>query len=1283
MVSQCVSKVKKIVFLFTILALNFSIVNAQQLKSYNLNWNDPIEYGLEGGQQYKAINFDEAQYDFSKGTLPYYSIAVFEQKNATLQNIRLENPQFAPLEQGELELIKNESIPASVEIEFFTSTFRKQNNGYVKLTPLRKNNRGEIEKLISFELAYDLGAAQARGRTKAMTFSSDSKLRNGNWFKIGVTKDAIFKLDYDFLKSLGMQVDQIDPRKIRLFGYGGGMLPEANDEKRPDDMVENAIKVVGEQDGQFNPGDYIVFYGEDQVEWGYDSSKQMFRHQLNRFSDTTYYFISPNLSLASSPKRIRKESPINQTVTYNTNTYDAYAYHEEDAVNLLKSGRVWLGEEFDAQLNRNFSFNIPNIAPNTKGKVELSVFARSSTESKFKLTTGGQQFSVPIDRADVNRYWGIFARSNRGFFEFTAAGGNQINMNLNYDKPRAISKGWLNSITVNAKSSLIFSSGSFFFRDIQSVGNQFSAFNIQSNKPIEVWDISDKYNIFEKQIEASGLNKRIVSASNQLREFVAFNELNQSDVYPFGKIQNQNLHGMPQADLIIVSHPKFMSQANRLANFHRTEGMKVNLVSPQQIYNEFSSGAQDLVAIRSFLKMFYDRASSEKDMPKYLTIYGDASYDYKHRLSNNTNFVPSFQARNSMDPVSSYVSDHYFGFLDDDEGEWLPNIQKAEAADVAVGRLTVKSEQEAEAVLQKIIHYSQPTTLNDWRNTIVFVADDGDGVIHMSQSNDLTQIVDEKGDDFIPKKIFLDAYQRVSTAGGQRYPGANKDLNQSVQNGALFVNYTGHGGETGWTAERVLAIADITSWDNNDNLPIFITATCEFTRFDDPKRTSAGELTLLNPEGGSIALMTTTRLVFSSPNYLLNRIFYDKVFKRKADGSVKRLGDIFLEVKNINAHSLNSRNFSLLGDAAMKMAIPEYNVVTTKINGNPIGQLDTLLDTLKALSQVTVSGYVADAQGNRLKNYNGTVMPTVFDKVRKKKTLNNGGGGVFSYQERDRRLFKGKATVTNGEFSFQFIVPKDISYNFGNGKIHYYTENGLIDGNGATDQLIVGGSSDSLIQDDQGPDMQVFMNDQSFVPGGITSDNPILLVDLFDDLGINTVGGGIGHDLVAVLDGNTEKAIVLNDFYEAEADDFKKGVIRYPMKNLSEGNHTITVKAWDVANNSAEKSIEFTVLEEKEIEIQNVLNYPNPFTTNTEFIFQHNQAGIPLDIKLEVFTVSGKLVKSFTQTIVNDGFISRDLRWDGRDEYGDKIGKGVYIYKIKVRSQNGSTAEKFEKLVIL
>ncbi len=1259
----------------------FNLLQSQNFKSYLIKWNEPIDYGLEGEKSSKVLNFDLAQYEIAESKLPILIDLIAENKFENISSVRITNEVFEPLSPEELKVIGTEKLNIDIEVDFVNSTYRKKINSYVKLTPLRRSSMGQVEKLISFDIEYSTEPIQRSFGQKSMSFASESKMKDGDWYKIGVTKDAIFKLDYTFLKQLGLDIDNVDPRKIRLFGYGGGMLPEKNDEPRPDDMKENAIIIEGEQDGVFNQDDFIIFYGEDQVDWKFYQNFNMFRHSVNLFSDTTYYFI--NIAQENG-LRVRKESAseidpsiINNPLTYISNSYDAYDYHEVDNVNIIKSGRLWLGEVFDNQLSYNFSFGFPNVITSETGKVELNTYARSASSSRYTLAINNQSFTSSLAPVNTSLYWAQFASAARDFFNFNP-NSTVLNFNLSYNKPLSTSRGWLNLLTVNVRSRLNFQSGNLFFRDIRAVGNDFTEFTIQTNKTIRVWDLTNKYNPLEKYLFVSGNDKKLYTESQELKEFVAFDSFDQLNVHPIGRVQNQNLHGNPQADLIIVTHPKFINQSNRLAQIHRNEGLKVNVVNVHQLYNEYSSGSQDLIAIRSYLKMLYERATSEKDMPKYVVMFGDASYDYKNRLSNNTNFVPSYASRNSLEPIYSYTSDDYFVFLDDNEGEWLAIEPSIETADLAIGRFPVQTSQEADGVIDKIVRYMSPSTMKDWRNRIVFVGDDEDRKVHMEQANRLAIIADEIGSSFNAKKIYLDAYQQVATASGDRYPGANSDIVQSVEQGAVIVNYTGHGGGTGWTAERVLAIGDITAFNNLNNLPVFLTATCEFSRFDDPSRTSAGELALLNPNGGGVALMTTTRLVFSSQNFTLNSFFYQNLFERNSDGTVQRIGDVFRAVKN-QYRVLNSRNFSLLGDPALKLALPELGVVTSEINGNPV----TVIDTINALSKVSISGYVTNFDGTKMQDFNGYIYPTVFDKPSQKRTLNNDGQGVFVYEEQDSRIFKGKASVINGEFSFEFVVPKDISYSFGKGKIQYYVENGALDGNGNSTDFIIGGTDPNALSDDEGPEIELFMNNRDFVYGGITSNNPTLLVDLFDELGINTVGNGIGHDLVAILDDNTEDALILNDFYESVENDFQKGIVRYSLKGLSEGKHTLTFKAWDVANNSSEKTIEFVVLEEREIQVQNLLNYPNPFTTNTEFIFQHNQAGIPLDVKIEIFTVSGKLVKSLNHVIVNEGFISRDIRWDGRDDFGDKIGKGVYVYKLQVRSRNGSKTEKFEKLVVL
>ncbi|MFT6166621.1 MAG: hypothetical protein ACJAV5_000615 [Vicingaceae bacterium] len=1246
----------------------------QNATNIQVQWKMPIQYGFEGQLNKKALTFEDAQYDFSVSNVPFL---VKEFEGQELINIRLENVTSELLTLTEADLIDKSQLSNVFKVESSIVTIKKKRSTVLKLFPLRLVN-GQVEKLISCDINFSSGEKTAANREKSLSYASQSKLANGNWYKIAVTEKKVFKLTRSFLSNLGLDVESLDPRKIKIYGYGGGMLPESNAAERSDDLVENSIVVVGEQDGTFDANDYVLFYGDDQVEWTYDSTSQFFRHSLNRFSDTTFYFVNAE---GANGKRVNTKGVSSNPSFATVTEFDSYSYHELELSNLLKSGSLWIGELFDNTTNLSVAINASNTVVSEKAKVEMSVLARSGVTSKFTLSVNGESFEIEVGSTNLTRYEFRFAQAARNMFEFTPSQG-ALSFDINYNKPQVVSKGWLNYLTINLRSRIAMVGNQTAFRDIRSVvvngtSSAEAVFQFPNTANLKVWDVTDAQNAEAMTVQNNGNTSAFQNDVTELKEYIAFISPDSVGVFSKGKIATQNLHGLPQADMLIISHEKFLTAADRLANIHRSEGLLVNVVTAKQIFNEFSSGSQDLIAMRTFIKMFYDRASGLGTPPKYVLMMGDASYVFKNASSGGTNYVPSFQSTNSVDPVNSHVSDDYFGLLDDTEGLWrVPSLDRM---DVAIGRFPVQTLQEADGIVDKVESYYSSATFKDWRNKIVFVGDDEDGVVHMSQADDLSKLVDLKGKDFNTEKIYLDAYQQQSTASGARYPEVTDDLVQTVEDGALFVNYTGHGGETGWTSERILGIYEITNWKNRQNLPVFVTATCEFSRFDDPLRTSGGELLLLNPNGGAIGLMTTTRLVFSSPNYLLNRSFYDKVFEPRPNNEPMRLGDIFLEVKNFNAYSTNSRNFSLLGDPAIRLAIPKENVLTTTINGIPLAQADTL----NALSQVTIAGIVADANGNKISNFNGFVYPTVFDKIETKSTLNNDGGGVFTFKTRERRIFKGKATVSNGDFTFTFVVPKDISYSYGSGKISYYAENQSTDANGYSEEIMIGGSNPNLVQDEEGPQMELFLNDENFVYGGVTDENPRLLLNLRDNQGINTVGSGIGHDIVATLDGNSENSFILNDYYEAAVDDHTQGVVSFPFTDLSPGKHALKVKAWDVANNSSEKTIEFTVVKDQEVRIENLVNYPNPFTTNTEFIFQHNQSGVVMDVKLEVYTISGKLVKSIDKMIVNDGFVSKDIRWDGKDDFGDRIGKGVYMYKLQVRSANGSASEKIEKLVIL
>ncbi|MGB3075802.1 MAG: type IX secretion system sortase PorU, partial [Chitinophagales bacterium] len=811
-----------------------------------------------------------------------------------------------------------------------------------------------------------------------------------------------------------------------------------------------------------------------------------------------------------------------------------------------------------------------------------------------------------------------------------------------------------------------------------------------------ILDVTDPINCRRQATVANGNQLQFTALGDTLHEYVIFSDNEGITPTAIGKISNQDLHGLPQASYLIVTPGSLLSFANQLADFHRSKSvLTVNVVTVDQIHNEYSSGTQDIVAIRDFTRMFYKRAGTDPQLlPKYICLFGDGSYDNKGNIDGNKGLIPTFQSANSVSATSSFVSDDFYGLLDDNEGGNVldPNAK----LDIAIGRLPVNNEDQSAAILNKINIYGSSQSFGNWRNVVTFVADDEDNNTHIKDADEVAVEVAAKYPVYNFDKIYFDSYQQISIPGGTRYPDANTAINNRICNGTLLMNYVGHGGVGGWAHERVLQISDIESYTNLYKLTLFVTATCEFSKYDDPAIESAGEMLLSNTKGGAIALVTTVRLVYSSANRLMNQGFMDNVFL-PVDGVIPPLGEVFRKGKNSIGGDTNNRKFTLLGDPALTLNYPTFNVVTTAINSHPVG---TVNDTIKALQLVTIEGKVNDLNGNVMSAFNGTLYPTVYDKPITYQTLSNDPASqVRNFTLQKNIIYNGKASVKSGIFSFSFVVPKDISYQYGFGKLSYYAEDGTVDANGYKNDVVIGGVSDSASFDDKGPEVKVYMNDEKFVRGGITDESPSVLVKLNDANGVNTVGTGIGHDIAGTLDNDSKNTLVMNDFYSADLDSYQSGEARYPLSSMSEGLHTIVVKAWDVYNNSSEGSTEFIVSTSAELALAHVLNYPNPFTTRTEFMFEHNMPGQMLDVMVQVYTISGKLVKTIQQSVMPEmvafngtgcsdagtagGYRVNGIFWDGKDDYGDVIGKGVYVYKLTVQADNGMKADTFEKLVIL
>ena len=1141
-------------------------------------------------------------------------------------------------------------------------------------------------QIILLSICFLLFSIIASGQTER------SALADGKIYQFSTNQRGIYKLDYTFLEKLGVNPTTIDPKKIQILGNGGGTLPEPNSEPRIDDLVELAVHVKGEADGTFDKEDYVLFYGEGSDKWKHDIQTGYFYKEENPYEDLNYYFLK--LADREGRRMVTQASP--GSAVYQTEEYDAYQHYESDQYNLLYdandanlqgSGRLWVGDLFKAERTQDFSssFDFSQLVISEPAYVNMQFVARSSQSSKVILDAGGTKLETNIASSDVTKIETDYAKI-RSIKEVITFPSVNPKIEVSYPSLGNNNVGWLDYLEFNFRAKLRYLEDQLIITDLKAPPGAACQYNITYNgTALRVWDITDPLNTSEVEVfpNEPAVGFRTVHAN--LASYVIFEEKHALLPEPIGKIENQNLHGIDAVEYLVIYHPDFKEAVDKLvAHRQSLNNFRIESVTIDQVFNEFSSGKTDPSAIRDFVRFVYKKSS----IFKYLLLVGDGSFDYRHIYAdiNDESFIPVYETERSLHPIESFPSDDYYALLDDDEGgNWRG------ALDIAVGRLPVRTLDEANIIVDKIVKYEtgQPA-FGDWRLKVLFVADDEDGNRHLDSADEIAESIKQKYPVFNVNKVYLDAYEQENTPGGVFNFKAKEALNQSLFKGQLVVNYIGHGGSNGWAQERVLQQEDIDKWNNINKLPLLVTATCSFAGYDDPRKITAGEYTITHPSGGSIALFTTVRAVYARSNERLTRSVFEHIFE-PTNGRIPTIGEILVSSKNANAadtSGTNARKFTLLGDPALRLALPAYQVHTTKVNGKSLD--DPNLDTLNALSRVEIEGEILDQNGAVASSFNGKIYPTIFDKAVKLKTLaQDKGSSERNFDLQKSIIFKGLASVVNGKFKFSFVVPKDINYAYGKGKISYYAENeASLDAGGASQSIMVGGTNNEGINDTEGPEIEIYMNDENFVYGGITDRNPVLLLKLQDENGINVIGNSIGHDLTAVINQNLQNSLILNEFYESAQDDYTRGTVNYPLSNLELGPQSITVKAWDIANNSSESLVEFLVVDEAENGLRHVLNYPNPFSSNTCFQFEHQLQNQDLDIKVEILSPSGRIVRVLEQSVKASGFLSRDVKWDGRDEFGDPLGNGIYIYRVTVTTEDGrgrilKNTSELEKLVIL
>ena len=1265
-------KYKIALYSFLFLYISTLLAQTEQTRSYSLNWKG-LEKWYSTSSSIQVLKFDSAQYP-SENRLPYFNER-FPFDPTFSYHVEILNPTYISTTSKEAPLFPIK-LPFNSQIKAITKTVNDRGTSYFNVSILPFITEGDkILKLKSFDLQINkvtkpLKVASNTGHI----YTSNSVLSQGKFIKIKVIDSGVYKLTFEDIVSMGL-----DPLNIHIYGYGGNVLDQDFSLSKIDDLPELAIYINNGSDGIFNAGDYVLFYAQGINKWTYDKSNSMFTHKINPYSKYGYYFVTSNAEASKIIVEKIDNLPLSAVIN-SVSEFADYQVYEKDIVNLASSGKEFYQPFGDANY-LTINFNFPNHVLGSISNVFLDVAATSTVPSSFSLNLNGEKLnSILVNKINDNYEQGVGAF---GVFSFSPK-SDTLAFNLSYTKSVLTSLAYLNYLELNVRRQLKMVGSVMQFQNVDYIGQSvYSSYQLgNANSNVKIWDITDPQNINTVPTSVIDNNITFVASSNELKSYLAIDPTI-TTVYSkpeiVGIVPNQNLHAIAQADMIIITHPDFLIQAQTLAQAHRViDKLTVEVVTTDQVYNEFSSGTPDATAYRWMMKMLYDRALLSKniaDMPKYLLLFGRGSYDNrKIRTDSGDNLILTYQADNSLVTTSSYVTDDYFAFLNDNDGLNIPDNLMA----IGVGRFPVTTVQQATDVVNKTIGYMNNQGKGNWKNQLCFLADDGgngDGNIHMSQADEVAASIATAFPAFQINKIYLDAFLQQISASGESYPLAKSRFLNLLNSGLFLLDFTGHAGPTGWTNESILSLADVKAL-SNQHLPLFVAATCDFSQFD-VQGVSGGEQVLLNPVGGGIGILSAARPVYSSGNFPLNKLVCNNLFK-KQNGKPMRIGDVIAQAKNGLRDGINKLPYIYLGDPAIMLSYPtKYQIITNKINEDS----SLANDTLRALSVDTIKGYIADDNGMIVTKFNGILHAVIYDKIQRITTLNNHNeiNGFLTYSDRPNTLFSGDVQVVNGTYSFSFMLPRDIKYNYGGGRIDYYAQDDKnnFEAQGYYENFIIGGTDKNPLNDTIGPKVKLYLNSENFVSGETVNELPLFIASLSDIHGINTVGSGIGHDILLTIDKNPETSFVLNDYFQANANSYTTGIVNYKLPNLENGNHSLTFRVWDLLNNSTTKTLEFQVIKGLTPVIFSVSSYPNPVRMQAKIIVTHDRPETVLKTIVEIFDVTGRKIWSFTQSSTNN------ITWDLITNDGHKAKTGLYFYRVNIKTLNSEITSKTNKMLII
>lgn len=1109
---------------------------------------------------------------------------------------------------------------------------------------------------------------------QGLSYPASSVLAHGSWYTVNIPSNGIYKLTYSDFVSLGVPEEDINFDNLSIFGRPGKAISEKNSEYTQSDITENAIYV--------NPASkYALFYAENTMSLDYDTENSRFDFSIHPYSDVSTYFITFDANIGSK-KRISAREEIHSAATHQATTAHDVFIHKREVANLLGSGRNWVGESFSAgSPELSIPLNLQNVSSEQSTEITVKVLNQSETPSSFDCKLNNTSLgSITVNKTPTD----YIAYAGSKTFSVKITNDNST-LKIAFNG-QGTSKGRLDYIKADYVKRLHYNNASLRFYATENIGNDnivgYQISNVKANN-FQIWEIRNGNACSVNDYSQDGETVSLKIKADTVCSVIMFSGSNFPTPTLKGKIENQNLHAWEAADFVIVTAPAFLEQAERLAELHRTyDGINVKIATTQQVYNEFSSGTKDFLAIRELMRMLYNKCVETGSAPKNLLLFGDGTFDNKNILKYNNNFIPTYQAESSLiNAGSSFTTDDVLTYLSPYASG---NIR--DTMSIGVGRFTVNTPAEAQNMVNKCERYISKADIKagdwgDWRNAVTLTADDADTWgerYFIENAENIYYEIKATNPNLNVEKIYSDAYKQYSSSAGATYPDASKAINQRMKKGCLLFNYVGHGSDDHLSSERLITITDISGWKNYNALPIFITSTCEFTRFDQVDKQSAGEFVLSSENGGGIALISASRKI-PSRNEINKNLHKFAVIKENGQGLT--FGEVFMKAKNATTLVVEERSFGLFGDPALRISLPQYDIKTTKINDNSLED-PGVQDTVRALSNMYIEGEITDEAGMRVENFNGKVQITLLDKASNYRTLDNEGLNTdIEFEQQKNILHKGTTTVTDGRFAYRFMLPKDIAYNYGNGKISYYAQSDSLDAAGNFTNFIIGGIDTTVNIPESRPNVRLFLNDTNFRNGGITDENPQLFAIISDSTAINTVGTGLGHDIIARLD-NAANTFVLNDYFEPSGEDFSQGIIRFPLSDLTEGTHTLSLRVWNIFNFSSQAEITFVVKSSKRGEQMKLKNYPNPFSESTEIILEHNQANSILSAELQIFDRTGRLVLQEDVTPYISTYTVGPIQWDGNSNGGGQSGNGIFFARMRLKTNTDEIYTEPQKMVI-